>query len=83
MHYKISVLNDLESKLPTPSKTRYNTIKMKRASLKTLKSNKNIIIKPADKVGAIEVQNKEDHIQEGLRQLANTNHYKSWNNHRN
>ena len=76
MRYKISVLNDLEAQLPLRKKPRYNTSKKERQALQHLKKNENIVIKPADKGGAIVIQNKEDYIKEGERQLANTTHYK-------
>ena len=41
-----------------------------------LKKNEDIVIKPADKGGAIVIMNKEDYIKEGERQLSNKEHYK-------
>ena len=43
--------------------------------MESLKKNEEIVVRPADKGGAIVIQNKEDCIQEGLRQLSNRNHY--------
>ena len=40
-----------------------------------LKNDPNIVIKPADKGGATVVLNRQDYINEALRQLSNTNHY--------
>ena len=40
-----------------------------KLAIKTLQCNENIIIKPADKGGAIVVMNKEDFIKEAERQL--------------
>ena len=40
-----------------------------RQALKNLKTNENIIIKPADKGGAVVVQDKDDYINEANRQL--------------
>ena len=54
---------------------RYNTTKDERKAIKSLKKNTNIIIKPADKGGAIVIQELGDYIKEGERQLANTSHY--------
>ena len=45
-------------------------------TLKTLKNNPNIIIKPADKGGAVVVMNKNLYKQEALRQLGNTDYYR-------
>ena len=42
--------------------------------MESLKKNEEIVVRPADKGGAIVIQNKEDCIQEGLRQLSNRNH---------
>ena len=81
MRYKISVLNDVEAKLPQKQKPRFNISNNERKALKTLKSNQNIIIKPADKGGAIVIMNKEDYIQEGKRQLSNTVHYTKLEDH--
>ena len=44
--------------------------------MKTLKSNKDIIIKPADKGGANVIQKLTDYIKEGERQLENKQHYR-------
>ena len=40
-----------------------------------LKQNTDIVIKPADKGSAVVIQNKEDYIKEGLRQLSDQNFY--------
>ena len=42
--------------------------------LKGLRNNKDIVIKPADN-GRNIIMNKEDYIQERLRQLSDSNHY--------
>ena len=44
-------------------------------ALKQLASNRNIIIKPADKGGAVVIQDREQYIQEGIRQLSDPNFY--------
>ena len=41
----------------------------------TLKQNENIIIKPADKGGAVVVWSRSLYIKEALRQLNSTRHY--------
>ena len=46
-----------------------NPIKEEYKSMKSLKNNENIIIKPADKESAIVIMNKQSYINEGLRQL--------------
>ena len=44
--------------------------------MKTLKQNKDVIIKLADKCAAIVVMDKTDHVGKNERQLANRVHYK-------
>ena len=44
-------------------------------ALRDLKSDDSVIIKPADKGGAIVLQNVDDYIREGMRQLSNSDHY--------
>ena len=44
-------------------------------SLKTLKNNNSIVIKSADKGGAIVIMDKEAYINEANRQLQNTKYY--------
>ena len=53
----------------------HNLSKGEKLAIKTLSSNKNIIIKPADKGGAVVVQDVLDYINEGIRQLSDTNFY--------
>ena len=45
-------------------------------SLKSLNANGDIIIKKADKGSAVVIQDKIDYINEGLKQLNDTNFYK-------
>ena len=75
MKYKTCVIHDIESKLMLKSRHRFNTSKHERQAIISLRKNMDIVIKPADKGGAIVVMNKEDYIKEGERQLANTIHY--------
>ena len=46
-----------------------NLSKAETLSLEKLKNNNEIVIKPADKGGAIVIMNKEDYLNEGYRQL--------------
>ena len=46
-----------------------------KAALAVLKSNPDIVIKPADKGSAVVIQDRQDYILEGLRQLQDTNFY--------
>ena len=59
-----------------PKYQRFNLTKNERQAVKSLSQNPNIIIKPADKGGAIVIQDKQKYIEECLRQLNNTEHYK-------
>ena len=47
-----------------------------RAAIRKLKDNHEIIIKPADKGGAVVIMDREAYKQEGLRQLLNTKYYR-------
>ena len=77
---KISVLNELEAELDQRKSNRFNITKEERKAITTLKNNKQIIIKPADKGGAIVLWDIESYIQEGNRQLANKDHYRQLHN---
>ena len=56
-------------------KFKRNLKKEQLTALNTLRNNKDIVTKPADKGGNIVIMNKEDCIKEGLRQLSDNNHY--------
>ena len=58
-----------KQKYGQPRDTNLNKQRVK--VVKVLRSNTDIIIKPADEVSAIVVLNKTDYITEGLRQLLN------------
>ena len=49
-----------------------NVSRDEKAALKTLASDHSIVIKPADKGGATVIQNREDYIREGERQLSDS-----------
>ncbi|CAJ0916116.1 unnamed protein product [Ranitomeya imitator] len=55
---------------------RHNLSTLEKRTLKSLQDNTNIIIKAADKGGALVVMNKSQYIGEIRRQLADTNTYK-------
>ena len=76
MRYKTSVLNDMQSKIKIKRRPRFNTSKHERKAIGTLKKNTEIVIKPADKGGAIVIMDKIDYIKEGERQLQQQQHYK-------
>ena len=58
-----------------PKYHRFNLTKNERQAVKSFSQNPNIIIKPADKGGAIVIQDKQKYIEECLRQLNNMEHY--------
>ena len=49
-----------------------NITKDEQQALTSLRKNKNLVIKPADKGSAIVVMNRSDYLEEGFRQLSNT-----------
>ena len=75
MRYKRTVLNHMKTELAQHRHPRFNTTKGERRAIKTLKKNKDIIIKPADKGGAIVIQDLTDYIKEDERQLMKKEHY--------
>ena len=52
-----------------------NLTQLKFKELKSIKRNQDIIIKPADKGSEIVIMDKQYYINEGIRQLSNTNFY--------
>ena len=65
-------LDHLERSLGSPElkKTPDNLDREERTAIKTLKQNKDIIIRPADKGAAIVVMEKTDYVGQAERQLA-------------
>ena len=53
-----------------------NITEAENKALKSLCQNTNIVIKPADKGGAVVIMNKVDYINEGLPQLQDTKFYR-------
>ena len=53
-----------------------NISKAEHTAIKNLKERTDIVIKPADKGSAVVVMNTEDYLQEGHRQLSNSEFYK-------
>ena len=56
--------------------TFHNLSTIEREAIKSLQQNKNLVIKPADKGGAIVLMSKEDYQLECRRLLSNERHYK-------
>ena len=59
----------------SPTHTGSNLTQGELDTLKDLKLDTDLVIKSADKGGAIVLQNRQDYLKEGLRQLSNVNHY--------
>ncbi|XP_068135476.1 uncharacterized protein [Hyperolius riggenbachi] len=62
--------------LDKQKQTLYNLNTQERKAILSLKSNDNIVIKPADKGGAVVILDKSSYIQEANRQLSNNTYYK-------
>ena len=69
-----AVKEDIEKEVP--QKTKSNLTKREQKALLRLKQNKSIIIKNADKGGAIVIQDVQKYKDEALRQLNNEQFYK-------
>ena len=61
-------------------KQKSNITKGERLALKTLKNNKDIVIRKADKNSTLCIIDKDNYIKEGLRQLNDGIHYEEINN---
>lgn len=61
--------------LPGQIKEKQNINRDQVRALKSLSQNQDIIIKPADKGSSIVIMDREQYVQEGMRQLNNTAHY--------
>ena len=70
----ISNENLLTEYRPRAPKNQNLTLVEKQA-LAELVANRDIVIKPADKGSAVVIQNKDDYISEGYRQLSDNNFY--------
>eukprot|EP00061_Rhincodon_typus_P009511 g33076.t1 len=52
-----------------------NVTQARHNAIRALKTNRNIVIKPADKGGAMLIQNRTGYCKEVYRQLTNQEHY--------
>ena len=66
-----------EIKKKNNKQSKKNLNKEERQAITRLRNNKDIVIKEADKAGNIVIMNKQGYLQEGLRQLFNSSHYKN------
>ena len=71
----LNELGLLDMHLTRPKKR--NITPVHKASISELLSNKDMVIKPADKGGATVIQNRDDYIREGERQLGDGKFYKA------
>ena len=69
--YRSTIIHNTlkEIKRKNNRKFKRNLKKEEVIAINTLRNNKDIVIKPADKGGDIVIMNKEDYIREGLKQL--------------
>ena len=77
-HVKQLFLTDIQSTKLKPTRNK-NLSAQEFKSLLTLPKNKNIVIKQADKGSGIVIQNIDDYIKEGERQLNDERFYKPMN----
>ena len=66
---------NLQSLIPRSPKIQ-NLTRLEKQCLAELQSRSDIIIKPADKGSSVVLQNREDYIKEGVRQLNDTKFYR-------
>ena len=71
-------LVNLETKIQQidNTKTRSNITKNEKAAIKSLQGNKGIIIRQADKGGAVVIWGRREYLNEAYRQLTNRAHYR-------
>lgn len=75
--YISAVQRDILEAYKTRVPYRPNLTKEEKSALEQLGNNHDIVIKPADKGGAIVLLNKEDYVEEANRQLSNASFYKA------
>ena len=71
----MSIIHHTLKEIKKNKKIKRNLKKEEWSAITTLRNNKDIVIKPADKGGNIVIMNREDYIKERLRQLSDNNHY--------
>ena len=69
------VYKEIHSHSNTPTNIHKNYSREQISALNNLQKNDNLIVKPADKGGAIVIWPRDDYIHEASKQLANTTHY--------
>ena len=80
--YRSTIIHNTLKEIQKNKNKKYkaNLKKEEWIAINTLSNNRNIVIKPADKGGNIVIMNKEDYIQEGLRQLSDHKFYETLEN---
>ena len=74
------ILADTKQSLNSVHSKHYNNLsERKREILKSLESDKSIVIKPSDKCGSIVVMNRTDYESECLKQLLDKTYYEEFN----
>jgi hypothetical protein len=69
------VYQEIHSHSKTPTNIHKNYSREQISALNDLQKNDNLIVKPADKGGAIVIWPRDDYLREASKQLANTAHY--------
>ena len=74
--YRSTIIHNTlkEIKRKNSRKFKRNLKKEGWKAITTLRNNKDIVIKPSDKGGNV-IMNKQDYLQERLKQISNRNHY--------
>ena len=73
----LTLKNILEDREKPKAQCKKNLKRAEIAAPLSLRNNKDFVIKPAGKGGAIVIINKKEFMKEGLRQLENTQHYET------
>lgn len=73
--YEKVVLSKVDQLYQKKRKIYYNFTKEEKSAIRDLRSNNSIIIKPADKGGALVIQNRASYVTEVLRQLNDNQFY--------
>lgn len=73
--YITAVQNDVIRAYKSQKPGRQNLSRKERDALEALSKRTDVVIKPADKGGGIVVMDKDKYLEEGIRQLSNTQFY--------
>lgn len=76
---QLDVLKNEVSKLEVKQNRKKNLSPKEYKALKSLRNNRNIVIKPADKGATVVIMDKARYVNEGNRQLLNPNYYQKIN----